>query len=172
MNCDGKMSFGDFIFPVNPYLIRVTHKRSVAEQKIPMSGSIVSDMGKMSRRISGEGEFCGESCADDFERLKRLYESSSAEMLYVPSQRPLYAVFEKLELIGEDIEGVIRYGFSFIESSDAPEIRSKIKIADGRKCLWDYSFESGTDIAELIEHNPDVKRPDTPVPSGRRIRLC
>lgn len=172
MNCDGKMSFGDYIFPINPYLIKLTHKKQIAEQHIPMNGSVVSDMGRLTVRISGEGEFCGENCREDFEALKRLYECSSAEMLYIPSQKPVYAVFERLELIGSDVEGVIRYSFSFVGSSEAPAGKRRSATGDGKKCLWDISYESGIDIDSLADMNPDIKRPDIPIPAGRRIILC
>ena len=172
MNCDGKMSFGDFIFPVNPYLIKVTHKRSVAEQHIPGGESVVSDMGRAAVRISGEGELCGGSCAEDFGRLRRLYERSSAEMLYVPTQSPVFAVFEKLELIGEDTEGVIRYSFSFVVRSEVPASKRRSVLTDGSKCLWDYAYENGMDTEVLGKLNPDIKRPDVQIPAGRRIALC
>ena len=172
MNCDGKMSFGDFIFPVNPYLIRITHKREVSEQHIPGGESVVSDMGRRAARISGEGELFGSGCAGDFARLKRLYERSAAEMLYLPSQRPVYAVFEKLELIGKDIGDVIRYSFSFAVIADAPSFRRRAVISDGRKCLWDYAFENGLGTELLCELNPGVKRPDLAIPAGRRVALC
>ena len=172
MNCDGKMSFGDFIFPVNPYLVRVIHKRRVAEQHIPGSKSLISDMGRTAERISGEGELFGKNCAEDFERLRQLYERSSPEMLYVPSQRPVYAVFEKLELIGEDKGEVIRYAFSFAVSRDASAGRERTRLSDGSKCLWELAWENGADIADLTELNPDIKRPDINIPAGRRINLC
>ena len=172
MNCDGKMSFGDFIFPINPYLIKVSHSRKITEQPVPFHEGKVSDMGGMNRRTSGEGEFCGEDCAETFARLKKVYEDASAEMLYIPSQRPVYALFEKLELIGSDTAGVIRYSFSFVESSEKPDRSKNIRLGDGEKCLWDFAYESGIDTDLLLKLNPDVKRPDEAIARGRRIYLC
>ena len=84
-----------------------------------------------------------------------------------------YAYFSELELIGRDIEGVIKYSFTFIESREKKSIKEASgMISDGRHSLWDYSYISGTDIETLIELNPDVKRPDDMIPAGRRIILC
>ena len=172
MNCKGRMSFRDFIFPVNPYIIRISHKRSVSDRKIPFSDDVVSDMGLNSRIIKGEGEFFGSSAENDFRRLREMHEKGEG-MLYVPSQKSVYAYFSELELIGRDIEGVIKYSFTFIESREKKSIKEASgMISDGRHSLWDYSYISGTDIETLIELNPDVKRPDDMIPAGRRIILC
>ena len=165
MNCKGKMSFRDFIFPVNPYIIRISHKRSVSDD-------VVNDMGLNSRIIKGEGEFFGIGAENDFCRLKEMHEKGEG-MLYVPSQKPVYAYFSELELIGRDIDGVIKYSFTFIESREKKSIKDVAEmISDGRHSLWDYSYISGTDIETLIELNCDIKRPDDIIQAGRRIILC
>lgn len=173
MNTKGNMSYKDFIFPVNPYVINITHKKQVAEQKVPYAFSKVYDFGQRCRIISGEGEFCGTQSQSDFLKLKSVFESGGGGMLYIPSQKPVYAVFESLELIGKDIDGVIQYRFRFTESFD--KIRSdiqKVCIADGKLSLWDYSYMYDLRIEELLSINPDVPRPDTVIQAGKKVHLC
>lgn len=173
MNTKGRMSYKDFIFPVNPSVIRITHKRKVAEQKIPYSYSKVFDLGEQSRIISGEGEFFGTDYISDFERLKKIFQSGGGGMLYLPSQKPIYAVFESLELLGQDIDGVIQYSFRFVESFDQKkESLVKVCISDGRKSLWDYSYRYGIDIETLVRINTDILRPDIPIRPGKKVKLC
>ena len=173
MNTDGKMSFRDFVFPINPSFIRIFHSRKIAHQKIPFGNNVVSDMGENGRTISGEGEFCGESCIDDFERLKKVFESGGGGMLYIPSQKPIYAVFTSLEMLAQDINGVIKYSFEFIESFEKSlnEHYTDI-IADGKNSLWDISYRYGIKVDELIRLNPSVRRPDFIIEKGKRVALC
>lgn len=173
MNCNGKMSFGNFIFPVNPYMIKISHKRTAAVQKVPNGNDLVSDMGVSGRIISGEGELFGDGCEEQFLMLKRTFEKGGAGVLYIPSQEPVLAVFKELEFRADDIEGVIKYSFTFVESfeSRVPK-KFRKRIADGVRTLWDIAYENGAEIETLMELNPDVSRPDIPVPAGNEVTLC
>lgn len=172
MRCDGKMSFGGYVFPVNPYLIRIGHSRTVGEKKIPFLQSAVTDMGTKARTVSGEGELYGEHCEEELAKLKKAFQKGRG-VLYVPSQKPFYAVFEELRAEGADIAGVIKYTFSFRESFEKNTPAAlKTQVSDGAHSLWDYSYISGIDVGTLIQLNPDVKRPDDTVPHGRRVFFC
>ena len=173
MNCKGKMSFGNYVFPVNPYMIKISHNRTTAVQRTPKGNDVVSDMGVNCRIVSGEGELFGDDCHEKFLYLKSIFENGGTGVLYIPSQKPMYAVFKELELMAEDIEGVIRYRFVFYESFDKRLPTKYIRcIADGKKSLWDIAFENGCDIETLMETNPDISRPDMLVPAGKEVALC
>lgn len=173
MNCNGKMSFGDFVFPVNPGMIKISHKRTAAVQKVPNENDIVCDMGIGGRVITGEGEFFGDDCEEQFGKLKKIFEKGGAGILYIPSQEPIFAIFKELEFRADDIEGVIKYSFVFVESYENRTVKKFRRcISDGIKTMWDYSYGSGTDIETLMELNPDVTRPDVPVSAGKEVALC
>ena len=173
MKTDGKMSYKNFIFPVNPYIMHISHQRNIIEHKIPLNRNIVSDMGENARIITGEGEFFGTDCMNDFDRLEKLFHSGGGGILYIPSQKPIYAVFDKLELIAQDTENVVKYTFRFIESFDKNRNAvSETCISDGVKCLWDYSYEYGIDIEILVKANPDILRPDISITHGKAVKLC
>ena len=108
MKCDGKMSFKDYVFPVNPRTIRISSERKLASGRIPFGEDAVSDLGAAARIISGEGEFFGESCISDFEGLKRVMDQGGPGMLYIPSQSPICASAQLLEFDADDREGIIR----------------------------------------------------------------
>ncbi len=173
MNHKGRMSYKDFLFPVNPSKIRIALKRTLAVQQSPYAGSTVADMGAQSRRVSGEGEFFGNDCHEVFGRLQALFHAGGAGILYIPSQKPMYAVLDSLELIGEDIDGTVRYAFHFTESpSPSGDSPTKYCIADGQHSLWDYAYLYEIALPVLLRCNPDVLRPDTRLPHGKKVVLC
>lgn len=173
MKTDGKMSYRDFIFPNNPEIIRITHSRKISKLSIANGFDYVEDFGGGYRIISGEGEFFGENAQNDFDSLKAVFEKGGGGMLYLPSQKPVYAVFESLELIGEDIDGVFKYKFRFAESfGKTAEHKEKFYYSDGESCLWDYSYQNNISIEKLLQLNPNVMRPDKAIPYGKRVFLC
>ncbi len=173
MNTNGHMSYKNFIFPVNPSVIRIVHSRTVSQQKIPFAQSKVSDLGEKARIISGEGEFFGPGCLDTFTRLQIVFHSQGGGMLYLPSQKPVFALFESLELIGEDVGNIIKYSFRFVESFDkqTDELVTRC-IADGNHSLWDYSYLYGIDIETLVRINKDIYRPDMLISHGKKVFLA
>ena len=92
MRCDGKMSYKDFIFPVNPRTITIRTDRHVALSAVPGGSDVVSDLGSGARIVSGEGEFFGEGAVQSFLRLRQVMNSGGGGMLYIPSQSPIFAV--------------------------------------------------------------------------------
>lgn len=171
MNTDGKMSYKNFVFPVNPSLIRIESGRRLYQKECTEGVTEINDGGKKLCIITGEGEFFGENCTEHYQQLKNTM--GGGGILYIPSQKPVYAYFEKLELICSDIEGVIKYKFRFVESVEK-ELEKQIHTiyGDGKKCLWDYSYITGIGIDILVRLNPHIKRPDIPVNGNERIKLC
>lgn len=173
MNTDGKMSYKDFIFPVNPRIIKISHARKINRHNIPFGNDTVSDMGGNSRIITGEGEFYGENCMNDIEKFRAVFESGGGGILYIPSQKPIYAVFASLDIPAQDIENVIKYSFEFIESFEkVSEVKNLSCIADGKSSLWDIAYKYGKYVEELAELNPWILRPDCIIERGSRVILC
>ena len=172
MKIDGKMSYKDFVFPVVPYVIRISDKRNISNRTVPYGGSVVEDLGNTARIISGEGEFYGENCVNDFMQLKSVMAKGGGGMLYIPSQSPIYAVFENLELICSDIEDVVRYSFRFVECFENINQTERCIHGDGKSCLWDISYRYGIDIDSLVLMNPHIRRPAIEIRCSERINLC
>ena len=173
MNTDAKMSYRDFIFPVNPRIINITHSKNIGVNITPFAEDSVTELGKGHRVISGEGEFFGKGCINDFFRLKKVFAKKGGGMLYIPSQKPFYAIGKTLELVASDIEGAVGYKFLFIESfENVRETSCLLFIGNGNSCLWDISYMYDTPIEFLISLNPHIKRPDIPISAGEKVRLC
>ncbi len=173
MNTKGKMSYKDFVFPTNPSKIKISHTRKISQQEIPLSNSLSFDMGKNCRVITGDGEFYGEDCVKSFDRLKAVFERDGGGILYIPSQKPIYALFSFLDFTADDKEGIIEYSFEFVESFENVSEEQKYEyIADGQSSLWDISYKFDKYIKDLIELNPSIRRPDTIIECGTRVTLC
>lgn len=171
MKNDGKMSFRDFIFPINPAVIRIQHRKKLAVQSVPFGNDNISDSGEAGRVITGEGEFAGGGCINDFLALKQTAMKGPG-MLYIPSQEPIYAYAENIELKASDMEGAVGYSFRFIEQKEHPGKSPRFAEGNGTDCLWDYAWRYGADIDLLLSLNPHIRRPDMPVSAAERVRLC
>ena len=94
-------------------------------------------------------------------------------MLYIPSQSPIFAVAKKLVFDAVDAEGVVHYSFEFVESFDKSRGGSAAALyGDGKKTLWDISYESRVNINVLVQKNRHIRRPDVPVMPWERVVLC
>lgn len=172
MNREGKMSYKSFIFPVNPAVIRISSKNNVAGVNVPYGTELVSQVGKKLRIITGEGEFFGDNCTQLFESLRDTMQGGGG-MLYIPSQKPVYAFFESLELKASDIDGVAAYSFRFAEAELPSQMHSGQYIYGDRiSCLWDYAYHYDVPIDRLVSLNPHIRRPDIPVSSREKVWLC
>ena len=70
MNTTGNLRFRDFVFPVDPQIIKISSARNVFNETGAFSQPVINDCGEMPLIIRGEGEFFGESCVSDFDELK------------------------------------------------------------------------------------------------------
>ena len=173
MNTDGKMSYRDFVFPVNPRVIHISRSKNIGVGITPYGKDSVKELGGGHRVVRGEGEFFGNNAVNDFLRLKRVFDESGGGVLYIPSQKPFYALAKSLELTASDIEGAVGYSFCFIESfENKAEEFPVLFIGNGKACLWNIAEMFGIAVELLITMNPQIKRPDIPVVAGERVRLC
>ena len=174
MRTDGKMSFRDFIFPVNPSVIKIEGRRNLCISPVPGGSDHITDNGRQCMTIRGQGEFFGEDCCESFNELKALFDAVKGGMLYIPSQRPIFACFSRLEMTAKDIGDVIGYSFEFREipgGASYPREQSAV-YGDGKSSLWDISYRLGMHIDLLVSLNPHIKRPDIPVMSWEKVMLC
>ncbi len=173
MKTDGKMSYKGFVFPLNPSVISIRHNRKTAASRIPYGNDFVEDIGSSGRVITGKGEFVGENCIRDFMKLKTVMDQGGGGILYIPSQKPVYAVLESLELSASDTQGAIGYSFRFIESFDTIQSNKKtFCYGNGSNCLWDISYKYAISINLLMQLNPWIKRPDIPIYAWEKVALC
>ncbi len=169
MNVDIKMKFRDFVFPINPNIIRISREKRTHQTNTAYGGVTLRDIGANPLVISGEGEFFGEHCTESFAELQQTMGSTG--ILTIPSQEPVNACLQSLELVFSDIENVIQYRFRFIEILSEPT-EIPVVYTDGNSCLWDYAIRYHLCIDTLVRLNPHVPRPDRPIAPNERIFLC
>ena len=171
MNCDGMMSFGDFVFPLNPSIIRIHNENRISSALTSDGITDVSLIGAKPVVISGSGCFPGNNCVAVYEKLRA--KLGNAAVLYLPAQKPLFAVLKKLELVCDDTENAVSYSFEFVgcRKNKADGLR-RVIFGDDESTLWDYSFRFGLNIDTLVRLNPHIRRPDLPVKGDERVNLC
>lgn len=171
MNSKGKMSFRDFIFPINPQIIRIRNENNLSSELTAGGGASISCNGEKPAVISGSGQFTGDDCVQTFERLRA--EMNRGGMLYIPAGKPVFAYLRALELICEDVEGAVRYSFEFVKGiADKCCGEKRVIYGDDESCLWDYSYRYDIPVTVLMRLNTHIRRPDIRIKRNERIYLC
>lgn len=152
------MSFGTFQFPQNPVKLQITLERSLKEAVLPFWGSSLQDLGKKRRKISGEGYFTGESCRQDFARLRALFEKGIPDCLRLPGQAPFLAAPESLTFTGMSGKDLLGYRFVFTEVKSGTHgfPRGTITAREGDS-LWNLAQEWEVPVEELLAANPGLE---------------
>ncbi len=175
MNKKDRMSYKGFIFSVNPSVIKIRHSSRLARDQIPFGSDLVRDFGRMACEISGEGELIGADCTQQFERLRDVFLEGGPGLLLLPGLEPFYAFFEKLELLEEPSDELVRYGFVFCEDTSAKHFEDSPKrshTASEGETLWDISFKYSVPVETLLDKNPGIMRPDAVLNAGEVILFC
>ena len=167
-----KMRYKDYTWEHNPKTLKVSLSDNLTEQKLAGSRSLVRYSGRGARKISGEGQLCGDDCLHEFSRLLSLQYQSSSGILSLPDTKPFYAFFSGIKLLCEPSPKVISYAFEFVEDTSRPlKSETAFHIVEDGETLWDISYIYGVPVEELVKLNPDVRRVDE-LEEGSAVRLC
>ena len=149
-----QMAYKGFRWNVNPSEITITCSRNLKEQPLPLKGSLLQEMGRKKRQISGKGCFLGRDSLLQFRELQRLFEEGGAGLLVMPGLPPLRAVFSSLQLQALGRPGETHYTFSFVEE-DVPPAEEKRAAYACREhdSLWRASAAMNVPLEILLEQN-------------------
>lgn len=167
------MRFKNYEWRYNPEEISFECEKNIRELKSPKSTAYIQNLGRKNRLIKGKGQLCGEDCHEQFSKLWEIFEEDGAGVLALAFIKPVYAVFEKLTVIGEPVPDMLTYSFVFRETMECEKSEvSSCCTAQEDECLWDISYRTRAEIETLLILNPQIKRADEPIQNGKEIRLC
>lgn len=168
------MSFKDYVWPMNPETIRVEYARNLREIKLPLSGSVLQDMGCGKRVVSGTGQFIGSDCMEEFTRLEALFAEGGSGTLRLPGAQSFSAAFASLKLAGKAGPDSVGYEFVFMEdspgSAGSGASGTGIYTCTGGETLWGIANRFGTTVDRLRALNPIIQWPNS-LEQGRKVVL-
>ena len=167
------MRFKNYEWRYNPEEISFECEKNIQELNSPKNTAYIQNLGRKNRLIKGKGQLCGEDCHEQFANLWKVFEEGGVGVLALPFIKPVYAVFEKLTVIGEPVPDMLTYSFVFREVLEK-EKKTAVNtyITKAGDCLWDISYAFNVRIETLLKLNPWVKRADELMQKGKVIKLC
>lgn len=151
------LRYKNFQFPYNPSTFSVQGEKQLFHQFAPGMGSVVTDLGRTARTVTGQGEFFGSQAREQFEALWSVFLEKEDGILALPATQPFYAFFSSLVLTGEAGADVLRYQFTFVESdrslSQAYGENSQVTAQAGQT-VWHLAQQTGVTVEQLYQENP------------------
>ena len=168
-----KIRFKGYEWEHNPETLKVVNDNNIREQDLPLGSSISRYYSAKCRKVSGKGKLVGNECLVKFNELVKLQGQSESGILTLPSTKPFYAYFKKLELLCEPSPNVITYSFEFIEDCEKNHTDKEpyFHTVMGDETLWDISYKYGVNIETLVSLNPEIKRVDE-LSEGLKVKIC
>lgn len=164
------ISFGGYVFSMNPSELEIQYERITSERVLPFYGTSVADLGKRRKKVMGKGYFAGESSYESFRGLEEAFASGKPQILSIPGKEPFEAVLTALKFIGVAADSVIGYGFTFTEA-DGFELNmgsAGAAEAEEGQSLWDFACE--IPIEALVQRNRNLRFINY-LDKGQKIKL-
>ena len=115
------LSYKTFVWPHNPHTYRETTTRT-PEYYTQEGETYFKGMSGLKRSITGNGVFYGEDAYDQYKKLQRLAEESSAGNLEHPIFGIRYCYLTLLEVTQEPKENYVSYRFEFTQAKTNGEV--------------------------------------------------
>lgn len=169
------MSYKNYIWPFNPEKVEIKYVRNIREIGLPLSGSILQDLGCGMRVVTGKGEFVGDTAMTEFTRLADVFADGNSGMLRLTKEESFPAVFASFTMVGEAQPDCVAYEFEFVESanradSDSGKGDSGIYVCAGGESLWSVANRYGTTADRLKALNPMIQWPNS-LEAGQKVVL-
>ncbi len=113
-----KLRFRGVDFHLNPKSLQIKREKKYVRLLSPTEGPVVQEVGRLPAQISGEGELCGDTAAEDYRTLVGLFEMAGSGYLQLPGEEPIAAYFASLGALRRAGPDVLRYSFSFVEDPE------------------------------------------------------
>ena len=167
------MRFRNLSWRFNPHTVKITSKKDIVENHIPLGDNVVQSFGRSSRVITGEGCLYGADCFSQYRDLWKLYRENKIGVLSLPEFLVVNAHFTSLQIIGEPTDNLIKYIFTFTEIIERDREKSPVTehTADGKENLWDIGYKYNISVEELLSLNTTIKHPFA-IEKGFKVKLC
>lgn len=168
------MRFDGMSLRHNPAQLSVSGKNHIREYASPCFEADSESLGTDLRRISGEGEFSGSDCIEQYRALERLQRSQKRAKLILPHMQPLYAYLKELAVTAKPVDDALFYRFVFVEAQSPrlsePFSEYYVTVSE-TESLWDISYSYAVPIERLVALNPQLPLIDG-LSRGERVRIC
>ena len=111
-----KLSYKTFVWPQNPHTYREESFRDGEYKKNEAGEDVFQKMGLLSRTITAEGVFFGETAYDDLKELAKLVDETTPGNLDHPIWGIRYCYLTLLEVTQEPKENYVSYRFEFTQA--------------------------------------------------------
>lgn len=167
------MRFCGLALSHNPHTLAITDSGNLREMVSPCCEPDSEGLGLKLRAVSGEGEFFGEDCMEQYRRLETLLREQRCGKLMLPQRQPMYAYLRELSLTAEPLDQVVKYRFRFVQAQ-SPRVDTSgdayyTTQAEGES-LWDIGYRFDVAIGKLVELNPQIPMIDD-LKEKERVRL-
>ncbi len=123
MQSTTEMSYGGYLFRVNPATLSTSFSKKVETKVIPFGFGRAAEICRMPAVIRGTGVLTGSNAGEKAHELMRIFEKDGASYLFVPQLAPMKAFFTDLSMRIDAQEQCIRFSFAFTE--DCTEKKSR-----------------------------------------------
>lgn len=157
----------------NPHTLSVSDSGNLRELVSPCCEPDSESLGLKLRTVSGEGEFCGGNCMEQYRQLETLLREQRCGKLMLPQRQPMYAYLRELSLTAEPLDDVVKYRFRFVQAQ-SPRAGGKGDAYYTTKVrgesLWDIGYRFQVAIEKLVALNPQIAMIDD-LKEKERVRL-
>ena len=112
---NGRLRFRGVDFRYNPKSLSMKRERKLVRFASPIAGSFVQNVGEQPLVVSGTGELCGNTAAQDYRAISALFELDGSGLLQIPGQSPVQVWFASLGLLRQAEADLWTYEFTFVE---------------------------------------------------------
>ncbi|HHZ05468.1 MAG TPA: LysM peptidoglycan-binding domain-containing protein [Clostridiales bacterium] len=158
------MRYKGYTLHHNPQTVTVTNAKDIKKHTLPYLCGMVEDFARQPQVISGEGVLYGDDCYEQFKMLLTLQKECTCGVLSMINLEPIYAMFTSLTQINEPVDNILRYKFTFTESTlDKPAVNltdSRYYTVSDGETLWDIGYKVNIPVEKLLELNPIIRRCD------------
>lgn len=166
------MRFMGYTWLHNPKSIELVSAKKIVKLEHPYDNDVLQNFGEKNVTIKGVGELFGSDCLKQYENLHDVYVKGEKGVLCLPDLMPIYACFEKLEVVANNLPDVLTYSFVFCGTqlnNDFGVLKKEVVLNEGQT-LWDISYEYGVSIEKLCDLNDFMFVNDSY--EGKTVKLC